>query len=197
MSKIISVMNKNRITFSNCLYSLTGLFLGQHFSMPKTITILNPITYLTLFIWLICTTILAKCFTSLLLNTYFKSKPSLTVETVEDIANNPNLWVTGKRALLEIRSFKPKIYEILHKRLVEYESRYNISNTHFIDINAQVLNDIIERKAVQLMSTPEARTLKSLHPKINLMVSKYKYNLKMHFTYVSKSHPKSKQIFQM
>ena len=50
--------------------------------------------YILLFVWILGLNILNKAFISLLLKTFFKVKPTLTVETLDDIVSNPDLFIS-------------------------------------------------------------------------------------------------------
>ena len=76
--------------------------------------------YILLFVWILGLNILNKAFISLLLKTFFKVKPTLTVDTLDDIVSNPGLQISGRKTLEEIKLFKPGIYDEFEKRIKLY-----------------------------------------------------------------------------
>ena len=173
------------------------LQLGQSSSFLRDVAMNDKVVYSLLFIWILSSTILAKCFTSLLLNTYFIRKPSLTVETLEDIVSNPGLSVSGKRSLIQIKSFKPEIYDILNKRLKEYESGLGIdsgSNPNAV-LGKRVIQDVLNRKTVLMLTNYDTIIIKNFHPR--LMESQHKAITTFEFSYISKHHKYYTKIYSL
>ena len=149
--------------------------------------------FLLLFIWLLFSSILTRCFTSVLLGTFFKTKPTLTVETIEDLVSNPDIKLWGRDSLNFFKLSKPKIYEILYKRLIDKNSE-----TFFkLSSKPEVINDIKQRKAVILAYGSRFDIIKCMYFNVNLQVSRHKYNQQVYFTYISKEIANSKLIYQM
>ena len=158
----------------------------------------NLTLYLDIFIYIICSTILTKCFTSFLLNIYFIQNPSLFVETLEDIISKPNLFIAGRVGLKEISTTKPKIYEILFKRLLVYEKSLNINTQNFMGMRDQrIQRDVLKRKAVFIVNTMQAQVLKNVNPFEPIMDSPKKYNLLLRFSFVTKNAQNFTQIYRM
>ena len=156
--------------------------------------------YILLYIWIINTTILSKAFTSILLNTYYKLKPSLTVETLDDIINNPNLYIGGKTSAKQLQYRDSSVYKNIMKRVIDYENKMNINSDNRnrkILLNIKIAKDIYDRKAILLLSTFWTNMVKSYFPGFNLMESKNKYDLLYGYSYISKNHPNSEQIYKM
>ena len=146
---------------------------------------------------MLCSTVLTKCFTGLLLNTYFMKKPSLTVDTFEDIDSNPGLSIAGRVGLRELKFLKPDLYLTLNQRLIEYENRLNVNTNSYNDIvNRDIVRDIIDRKAVLIVNSKQTNILKSLYPESNLMESETKYSLLHRFCYVTKNAPNFRLIYR-
>ena len=171
------------------------LCLEQGSAKINKIRMYNKNIFIVLFIWVLCSFILTKCFTGLLLKTYFIRKPTLAINTLEDIVNDPDISVTGKITLNLIKSYKPEIYDILIKRLEIYENKLGI-NTELDpneSENEQIIKDVINRKAVLLQSLYVAEMVELVHPHIK--VAENKYFLQYQYWYISKSHPNSKNIY--
>ena len=153
--------------------------------------------FIVLFIWMICSAILTKCFTSILLETYFIRKPSLAINTLDDILNDPDISVTGKRSLNILKSFKPEIYDILIERLENYENKLGINTESDPNAseNEQVIKDIMNRKAVLLASFFDAEMFELIHPYIKKAENIYYHQ--HHYWYVSKSHPRCEMIYKV
>ena len=142
-------------------------------------------------------TILTKCLTSLLINTYFIQNPSLTVETLEDIISKPDLFIAGRNGLKEISTTKPKIYEILFKRLLDYEKSLNISTDNFAGYtDKRIIKDVIKRKAVFMVNSVHAQLLKNINPFDPIMKSPNKYNLLFRFCFVPKTAQNYTKIYK-
>ena len=203
ISGILSRIDKRLNKFYSNSLNLTAFFLAQpsfRFDSTRISSCKYKLAkFILLFTWLLCSTILNKCFTSLLLKTYFKTKPFLAVETLEDIVSNPKMKIIGKQALLQIKSFKSNIYQNLNERLNKYERELNISNVDLMKVltNSQVFNDVNEGKTVLLVDSHESHMFRDIYPLIKLKVSKHKYSHQIIYSYISRSHSKYEQIFQM
>ena len=159
----------------------------------------NLIIKLNIVIYLVCLTILTKCFTSILLNTYFIKKETLTAETLQDIVDNPGLCVAGRRSLRYIQSIKPDIFEKLFDRVIDYENSLNInSDKNMNDLTSPFLwEDIINRKAVAIVDSNSAEIFKNFYPDSKIMESEYKYNHFFSFSYVTKNVRNFTEIYKM
>ena len=158
------------------------------------------IIYILLYIWIINTSILSKAFTSILLNTYFNSKPSLTVETLDDIINNPNLYIGGKNGAKHILERNSSVYRNIWERVIDYEKKMNVNSDNQNQqnlLNNRIVKDIYDRKAILMLTTFWTNMFKSLYRGFNLMESQNKYDLRFGYSYISKNHPNSEQIYKM
>ena len=156
--------------------------------------------YMLLYIWILSATILSKAFTSILLETYFITKPSLTVETLDDIINKPKLSIGGRPGLKQISFMNPEIHKLLEPKVKEYENSMKINsdnnNQHSL-LELKIVEDIYYRKVVLILDTFWSNMIKSMFSGFNLMESKNKYNLRYGFTTILKSHTFSEQIYRM
>ena len=187
-------LNQGQIkSTSNLFLTMSGFFLGQSSNIYRSSIKMKTGLYVLLFIWLLFSTILSKCFTSVLLGTFFKIKPTLTVETLEDLVSNPGIKIIGRESLDHFMSTKPKVYEILRKRLFVTNSEKILK----ILLTPEVMNDMINRKAVLLHDSHQRKAIQSLFPEINYKESEHKYNQQIIYTYVSKDNTNYEKIFQM
>ena len=126
----------------------------------------NLINKLNIVIYLMGLSILSKCFTSILLNTYFIKKETLTAETFQDIINNPDLYVAGRRGLRYIQSIKPEFFEKLFDRVIDYENSLNLNSDKGLEelLNPFLWKDIINRKAIVIVDFSDVNIFKNLYP---------------------------------
>ena len=157
------------------------------------------INKLNLIIYLVCSTIFTKCFTSQLLKTYFVKKESLTAETFQDIIDNPDLYVAGRRGLRYIQSIKPEIFEKLFHRVIDYENSLNINSDKSLNdlLNSRLWEHISNGKAVAIVGSYEVQFFKNLYPDSKIMESEHKYNHFFSFTYVTKSVRNFTEIYRL
>ena len=151
---------------------------------------------LLLFVWLMASTLLLQFFTSVLLNVYTIKKPSLTVQTLEDIVNNPDLLVAGYKGLKEIEPYKLDLFDALEERVKNYHktlkmSLYDIKELH----KRELIKDIIARKSVLISSTFVTNMLKLFNPDANIMESEHKFFSLLKYGLVSKKFSKHKEIY--
>jgi len=151
--------------------------------------------YILLFVWILGLNILNKAFISLLLKTYFKVKPTLTVETLDDIVSNPDLLIAGKDFMKEIKLFRPDIYDTLKNRILKYEKELNEkSSEDWLNI---LMKDVFNGKAVYLINSVTVEFNKHLYFDSNLISSPVKYCPNYIYYYVSKSYLHHKQIYRL
>ena len=186
-------------TICSMLFKLIGILLNQGSKSFRSFDGLNKGTWIKLLSCLLCITVLTKCFTSLLLGTFFKTKPSLTVETLEDIVSNPEINVIGRASLKELKVFNPGIYEIINKRNIDYEKQLNFTEVDesVIFQSSKMLKDVELSKTVVLINSLNAKSLKIYFHLNNLMESEHKYIQDFIYTYVSKTLSNYKQIHRM
>ena len=154
--------------------------------------------YILLFVWILGLNILNKAFISLVLKTFFKVKPTLIVETLEDIVSNPNLHIAGKDFLHEIKLFKPDIYDILLKRILNYEQLMGVKNESNEDIDfSKFQSDVYNHKTVLLLPSFGAKIIKEINIDFNLMTSPVKYCQRFQYYYISKSYIHYRPIYEL
>ena len=180
-----AIFEKNSII--NIFLTLFAVILEQSAKINFKTNLINKLNIL---IYLVCLTILTKCFTSILLNTYFIKRETFTANTFQDIIDKPGISVAGRYSLRLIRSTKPEAYEKLFHRVIDYENSLKISDNDLIFdllLNPIFGEDIINRKAVAILGTREAEYLKNLYPDSKIMESENKYNHFFSFYYVTKN----------
>ena len=121
------------------------------------------------------------------------------METLEDIVSNPKINVIGRQSIRELKLFNPEIYEIIHKSNIDYEKQLNAFGKRETELyeKSQFINDLEQRKAVLLTDSLNSKFLKIFIHLNNVMESEHKYSQKFYYSYVSKSHPKYRQIYRM
>ena len=183
--------------FENLVNHSSGLLNRLKKFMPKNSDGRQIIFYL-LFDWLICSTILSQCFTSVLLNVYFIKKPSLTVESLEDIMNNQHLLVAGYPSLKELEPIRPDVYHALKERTLNYHKNLdNDLSLRDLPFNSGLLKDIVERKAVVLCHTFVVNFFKQSNQGLNLKESDQKFSQLFRYSLVSKYSPHHTKIQQL
>ena len=126
-------------------------------------------------IWILCTNIITKSFSSVFLNTYFKINPKLKYNTIEDLIENP-VSIAGSMSLSQMKTTKPLEFEILNKRVSEYENELGINTYLNRGWDNHVLSSDVENgKTVLLVITGMADVLKSLFLGENVKTSDNKY----------------------
>ena len=176
--------------------TLVAIIFGQSAKINFKTNLINK---LNIVIYLVCLTILTKCFTSVLLNTYFIKKETLTAETFQDIIDKPGLGVAGRRGLRYIQSIKPEIFEKLFDKVVYYENSININTDKNPNdlLNPRLMEDIFNRKSVAIVSSREVEIIKNLYPYTKMMESEHKYNHIFSFSYVTKNVRNFTEIYKM
>ena len=154
--------------------------------------------FILIFIGIVCTTILSKSFTSLLLRTYYIKIPSLTVETLEEIAYNQELNVLGSSAIKLLVESKPEIYSILKEKAVKYESEFpEIDFSDYKNLpNDKLIKDVINRKTTIITRGFAIEMLTRLYPESSLSISDTKFSQIFKYTFVTRNHTKSQLIYK-
>ena len=134
---------------------------------------------------MLCSTLLTKCFTSLLLRTYFKTKTSITVRTLEELVDRPDVSIAGRLGLIEIIQQKPEVFNNLVNRLLVYENKLGIDSTEMTHLaRNKVIEDVNEGRAVIITDTFHTNLFTRIYPNLNLIQSDVKYNQRFIFCYV-------------
>ena len=175
---------------------LIELTLEQSSNIVDKVRMNNEKLFIVIFTWVLCSAIITKCFTGLLLNIYFIRRPSLTVNSLEDLDYNPNINVAGKWSLNELKLFDPEYFEILIKRLNAYENELGFDSLYdpLAIFDERLINDIMNRRAVVLLAEDDAQSYQMIYP--NFKSSENKYSLQYYHRYISKNHPSYKMIYQ-
>ena len=167
-------------------------------SFSRIITKSSISLYILIFIWLITISCISRSLKSILLNTYFKTKPSLTVYTLEDIVNRPDISITGSFNLDTLKQFKPKIYNDLSNRAISYEKRIGINYTtregSLVQYSKSVVQKVVNREAVIIADTYGIDLFKKMNPMYKLMESDVKYAQLFVYIVVHKNIPHNIRI---
>lgn len=158
--------------------------------------------YILLFTWVLTASFITRAFQSILLNIYYKSKPELTVYTLEDIVDKPDLLIAGSEFLKNIEEIKPDIYKNIEPRVKSYEKEMDIDFKTTGAINSafysdQVVRDVINRKAVLLVNSYQRKLFKIIYQNHLLLESDVKYGQTFLYSTVNKSIPYSYRISKM
>ena len=136
--------------------------------------------YVLIFCWIITTSCITRSYKSILLNTYFKTKPSLTVNTLEDIFNRPDLLISGSPNLESIKQVKPEFYEVLMQRAISYETQmgidYQTQEGHLASFSKNVIEEVVNRHGLIIADTYGIDLFKKMYPMYKLMESDVKYS---------------------
>ena len=152
-----------------------------------------------IYTWILCSTILTFCFTSVLLNVYTIKIPSITVKNLEEIVKKPRLLVAGYTALLPLRSNRPDIFHALKDRVANYHNKLKMDlyNERVLPENLKLVHDIVQRKAVVLVPTFTVDMFKRFHRNSNLKESDEKLHVFFRFSLISKNIPKHKEVIHL
>ena len=196
-SAILSAFHHGQLKTTKIVQGLLKFFLQQPTDLLAKINKNNLDIFYTICIWLLCSTILTHCFNTLLLKSYFRTKSTLTAETLEDIVSNKDLFAVGREGLREIKATKPEIFDILDKRLNQYEKQININSLEMPDLfSYPVLMDVWNQKVVLILKSYSRMNFQKLRPDLNIFQSKHGYTPQFCITHIVKSHSHFKQIFR-
>ena len=157
--------------------------------------------YIIIYFWIITTSCITRSFKSILLNTYYKTKPSLTVNTLEDVVNRPDLSISGSFNLDFINQFTPEVHNNLMQRAVSYETRmgidYNTREGGLAAYSNGVIQDVVNRKGVILTNSYGSDLYKKMYPMYKLMESNTKYAQSFAYTVIHKNIPYYSRIYKL
>ena len=140
--------------------------------------------------WLISMTILTKCFSSLMLNTYFNQAAVPLVINLEQLLDEKNYSVSvsqiNLKFLLDYKVLNQEQTSSLEHRRDEYQERIGFEFTSPMrSMSPQIFNEVIDGLAVILMNTFDLKTFESLYinqrEKYSLSQHKYIYKLAVHW----------------
>ena len=171
-------MAENRLNVLEILANLYQTLVEQtvplfsRWSKESSISIL-------IFVWLIASSCITRSFKSILLKTYYKTKPSLTVNTLEDIVNRPDLSISGSFNLDGIKQFKPEVHRDLMRRAITYQTKmdidYDTANGTLASYSKNVIKEVVNGQGVIIANTYGVELFKKMYPMYKLMESDIKY----------------------
>ena len=196
---IVYSINNNVIHILEILANLYRTLVEQSVPLFSRGIKESPISlYILLFCWLITTSCITRSFKSILLNTYYMTKPSLTVNTLEDIVNRPDLSISGSFSLHSIKQFKPEFFDELLQRAISYETKMDINfktpNGTLASYSKSVVEKVVKRKAVIITNTYGTDLFKQMYPMYKLMESDIKYAQLFIYTVIHNNIPHYRRI---
>ena len=186
------------IKLTETMFVMAHSYLGQSISTIKDYQKRN-ILLISLYSWIICSTILSLCFKSVLLRTYFDRKPLLTVHTLDDLVSKPELFISGRISVNEMKYFRPDLFDKWKDKVDTYEKTLGINTGKGGRnmMNERLIKDVIDRKTVLLTNTVSVRMLKWIYSDSSLKESDYKYIAIYRYSYVHKDCPHREAIFKV
>ncbi|CAG2178560.1 unnamed protein product, partial [Oppiella nova] len=94
-------MCDSRISFSDLFLEFYRTLTNQTATKLNVFSNFNiaynkNILYILLFLWIICVNFISKAFSSVLRNSYFKFKPTLMADSLEDLMDNMDIMIAGR-----------------------------------------------------------------------------------------------------
>ena len=190
-----------RMCLVNWNLTLMKLFIKQPIKKFSKASKVKSV-FAILFIWVLSSAMLTTCFTCLLRSTYSWKTPKILVNSIEDVINNQDISVAGRKGLRELKSgLKPRIFRKLKERLIEYEIKMNINSNKVQPLRniakTEVISDVNEGKAILIVDSNLANQIQTLFPNCRLRQSKHKYKQRFAFSYVTRGHSYSERIYRM
>lgn len=147
-------------------------------------------------IWLLISLILTKCFTSILLKTYFDPKCYLIVNSVDEILKTSELSIAGSESLIFINASKPKELSILMPRVLKYENELKATNKGWRKLigSELVMSRVVSGQTVLFLDSYAAAYTRRLYPNSKLMSALDKYSPNYKALFISKQHFLYKRI---
>jgi len=141
-------------------------------STPVSLLKLKYTTYIILtIIWILCATLLSKCFSSVILNTYFNINSKTIINSFDELLAQPEIGVysiISKR----LRDYGPKMADILDERHAKYVKHVKNEGKRLnVNHNLLIMKDLLRGKAVYLIDSYMERNIKAEHPSLNLVVA--------------------------
>ena len=165
---------------------------------------------ITTLMWFLASTVLARSLSSLLFNMYFRPIPVKIVNSLEDIANNPNLKVYGKVSFDYLKTIEKKAYKQLEDRVSRDEAdllnrtrKYNPNSFAEEELTMNNINTILMKNIVYEIMKGEAVIFLKSHnlsqailnyAKSDLVPSDSKYGHSLMFYHLNKKHSQHKRI---
>ena len=144
-----------------------------------------------LIVWINVANVLSKSFSSVLLNTYFKTKPTLVVKSIEELISKPEVCVYGY--LIDLEFIGQNYFKHLDQRLKSCKDPDKSKNE-----NRDIMLDRISKgQAVHISDSDYRKLLMRIFPQFNLKIAENKY-LSDHQNYlVSKKHHHHLRLYKM
>ena len=145
-------------------------------------------------VWILCSTILLKCFCSVLLNTYFRIKSHPFINTIDDLVAHPEVGLYTIQPNMHV--YYPKIFNILQTKILTYANRMidKALRGNGTEVEMVLLRDVIERKVVCITNSYNRDHIIARYPSLDLVVGDDRNG----FSYVSyvmfKNHRSAKRI---
>ena len=136
--------------------------------------------------WLVFTTIITKCFSSLLLNTYFKQTALPFVETLEQLLEEKSFSIASGDSTISLL-YKHDVLTLEQSSTINYRSDQYLKKMESDPMSPGVFNDMIEGLAVYLLSSLNARLLEAIYfrqsDKYSVSHNKYLPNMNCLYIY--------------
>ena len=147
--------------------------------------------YILIIFLLICSTILSKSYSSVLLDLYFNIKTKPFINTIEEMISNKEIGIMINNPVLKDLSTTHSQYvKIIESRFKEYRDIFLKSIDRSILFNAQniLLKGVIERRVVLLMDSYNTLVYKTNLNGFNLVVGEENIGFTFFSYFVSKKH---------
>ena len=149
-----------------------------------------------LVIWIICSFILTKSFTGLLLNSYYNEEFVPLINDLGDVYQNEKFSIAGRHEILQrfehlIDNYSDYTPRNLLKRISKYESEVKSEFIHEKDVfSPRIIEDMIMGKSVILIDTNTVKSIVEIYSKYQNMftVSKQAYLHQPGFFLAKKDH---------
>ena len=142
---------------------------------------LSSIKMTVLLIWILMTTALSLCISSILLLTYLRTKTFNVADSIEDILGNNALQVIGNFSGTYLsKILSQENYQILSEKLFDFENKMNMSdkssnpNSQFA-YQPQILKQIFKGETVALVHSIQSNHVKISYSYLNLVIANKKY----------------------
>ena len=188
-------LTKNRFTLPELLMKTFRSLVEQgdnndirNYSQPGNQIYSMILTILNI-IWLFSSLILSKSFAGLLLNTYFNIKPTLVVNTIEDIRNNKEMVPYGPWRSL---SFLSKSSNLDIDDIIERMKQFQKDND--LPELIELIENIVDGQTIAIYTSQQSRLLMEVFYsyKNRIFVSDHKYlpNYSVFFVHKNRKYTK-------
>ena len=116
--------------------------------------------------WLLFTNIITKCFTSLLLTSYFRQISVPLIETLEQLVEQDDIFIAANENTLEFiddsEKFNKKQISLLYQKKRKYKMRLEFDFNYILDIfDKKIFNDMVNGLSVILLNGFDADVFKA------------------------------------